>query len=464
MKAFDGHKLFPFLLTFATLMPCGCDTDKKKMDHGENIDTLKVVTLYGPTSIFDYRGEYLGVDYENVRRFAKDGGMELEIEIVSNIGELIEMLESGKAHLGAYPVPDITEYNGDIIHCGPAQVTYQVLVQRKSDNPITDVTELIGKEVVVGKDSKYEYRLHNLNDETGGGITVTPLANDTISEEDFLDMVKNGDIDYTVVDSETAGLNLADYPELDFSLHVSLDQAASWVVAPGLDSLASQVDRWEQKNHNSDVVKEIYKRYYERGKSGLPAIELSYFKNKNLKTTKTVSPYDALFRKYADTSGYDWKLLAAIAYCESRYQPDVVSRFGATGLMQVMPSSAGGVGMGDVSLLNPDNNVATASKMIAKLDKTLQNLIEDPDERMKFVIAAYNSGLGHIYDSMALAEKQGLDNQKWLGNVSVAVLMKSRPEFYRDPVVKHGYFRGRETVEFVDRVMSIYNFLSEELE
>lgn len=428
-------------------------------NYGADIDTLKVVTIYGPTSYFDYRGEFLGVDYENVRRFAKDGDMELEIQVVSNIGELIEKLENGEAHLGAYPVPSISEYKGEIVHCGPRQISWQVLVQKNSPEKIKDVTELTGKEIVVEENSKYHFRLKNLDSEIGGGINILPIESDTLQEEDFLDMVSRGDISYTVVDSETANLNSKYYTDLDFSLHVSLDQAASWVVGPGLDSLVAKIDRWEQRNHDSDIIKEIYKRYYERGKIDPLEQELAFFKSKDISKTGKVSPYDDLFKTNSQVAGFDWELLAAIAYCESRFIPDVTSRFGATGLMQVMPSTANALGFQTASLINPAINVKAASKLISNLNETLKKKVEDPEERMKFVIASYNSGLGHIYDSMTLAEKNGLDPQKWLGNVSVAVLMKSRPEYYTDPDMRHGYFRGRETVEFVDRVMAIYDYI-----
>ena len=177
-----------------------------------------------------------------------------------------------------------------------------------------------------------------------------------------------------------------------------------------------------------------------------------------------MSQFDEIFKKYSPSAGVDWKLLAAIAYCESRYNPSVESRFGAYGLMQVMPSTAAAVGIEPGNLGNPELNVMAAAKILSKLDQALRNKVENPEERMKFVVAAYNSGLGHIYDAINLAQKNGMDPQKWTGSVSITALMKSRPEYYNDKDVKHGYFRGRETVEFVDHVSSIYNYLQENLQ
>lgn len=450
-------KIVFILLAFEFIS--SCTTGSKTPTHGEDIDTLKVVTLYGPTSYFDYRGEPMGIDYENVRRFAEDEGMALVVEVAPNLQELINKLKNHEAHLAAYPVPSISEYNDNVLHCGPIEVTRQVLVQKKGDGYIEDVTELIGKDVYVEKDSKYLYRLQNLDEELGGGINIKVLNSDTIDSEDILRMVHNEEISYAVVDSEVAALYKSSYGDLDVSLRLSADQASSWAVAPGLDSLAAKIDRWENRTHSSEFIKDIYKRYYDKAPLESFDQNLSYFRNLKLSHSSAVSPYDASFKRYSTVARQDWKLLAAIAYCESRFNPDVESRFGAYGLMQVMPASAQANGVEPSSLSNPDMNVLAASRILAKLDKSFEGRVSDPNERMKFIVASYNSGLGHILDSMALAEKIGLDPEKWTGNVSITALMKSRPEYYNDPVVKHGYFRGRETVEFVDQVMSIYNYL-----
>ena len=429
-------------------------------DHGTNIDTLRVVTLNGPLSYFDYRGTPMGIDYENAKRFAEDNEMILEIIVASNIRDLISKLKEGDAHLAAFPVPSIAEFNESIIHCGPINVTRQVIVQKNGKNKIKDVTELIGKEITIEKDSKFHYRLINLNEELGGGIIINTIQNDTISTEDLIDMVARGEIDYTVADSDLATIYQGSYSNLDFSLPISSDQASSWAVAPGLDSLASKIDRWENQTHTSQLIQDIYKGYYDKTLDGTFDKNLTYFKSIDFKKGKPVSDYDDIFKKHSSISGYNWKLLAAIAYCESRFNPMVQSRFGASGLMQVMPSSARAVGIDPGSLTNPDNNVRAASKILSSLDQSLRKKVPDDNERFKFVVAAYNSGLGHILDAMALADKLGMDSATWTGNVSITALMKSRPEYYNDPVVKNGYFRGRETVEFVDNVSAIYDYLN----
>lgn len=458
--------LLPYFLLSTLIFTLSCKKTTGSNSENEDttdftLDTLKVVSLYGPTSYFNYRGEEMGIDYENAKKFAADNGLELDFTIVENISRLIDKLENGEAHLAAYPVPSIGEYNSEIIYCGPKEITHQVLVANSSGNVLKDVTDLVGKNITVEKDSKYLYRLRNLNEELGGGINILTLESDTITTEDLLGMVASGKIDYTVADTGMARLYSNSFPNLDMSLRLSSDQAASWAVAPGMESLAEKINNWETSSKSSEFMREIYKRYYDVSYSDKFDATLSYFRNINLMKGGKVSDYDDIFRKYASTAGFDWRFLAAIAYCESRYNPGVESRFGAKGLMQVMPGTARAMGVDPALLGSPDINVLAAARIIAKLNESFKEKVEDPHERMKFVMAAYNAGSGHVYDSMALAEKLGLDPGKWIGNVSVAALMKSRPEYYNDPVVKHGYFRGRETVDFVDHVSGIYNYLME---
>lgn len=443
-----------FLLLF---LP-GCRGKDVSGQEGSNgADTLKVVTLYGPLSYFDYRGEPMGMDYENVRRFAQEEGYVLKIEVADNINHLIEKLRNGEAQLAAYPVPIISEYKNDLIYCGPREVTYQLLVQKDVDGKVKDVTELIGKEIVVEADSKYYYRLKNLDNELGGGIVITTVSNDTIDTEGLIGMVENNEIGFTITDSEIAMLNKVKYKDLDMTLHVSLEQAGSWAVSKKDEILAGIIDNWEKKDKDSPVVKEIYKRYYDTRSEEYGPSDLSYFLNRQ--NESGVSAYDAIFKKYAATAGVDWEMLAAIAYCESGFNSQAVSKYGATGLMQVMPIGAESVGVEAGELSNPDSNVKAASKILANISRSFEKKVGNPEERIKFILASYNSGIGHIYDAMYLTERQGLDPEKWTGNVSVGLLLKSRSEYYTDPGVRNGYFRGRETSDFVEKVIKTYQYI-----
>ncbi|MDE7136364.1 MAG: transglycosylase SLT domain-containing protein, partial [Muribaculaceae bacterium] len=170
-----------------------------------------------------------------------------------------------------------------------------------------------------------------------------------------------------------------------------------------------------------------------------------------------VSDYDNLFKKYAAESGYDWRLLAAISYQESHFNPNAVSWAGARGLMQIMPRIGAAYGISQSQLANPETSIKTAVRILKDLDDTLKNTITDDDERLKFMLACYNGGIGHISDARRLAKKHGLNPNKWYGNAERGVMMKSDPKYYRSPEVKYGYMRGRETTDYVSKILNHYN-------
>lgn len=419
-------------------------------------DTLHAVTLYGPSSYFRYRGTEMGFDYENLCRFAEDEGMVLDLKIAPSLQALLKMIENGEAELAAYPVPVIEEYMGAVRHCGHKEVTWQVLVQPPGGERLTDVTQLVGKKVYVEKDSRYHYRMNNLNAELGGGIEIVPISRDTLISEDLIAMVDRGELPLTVVDSDIAEINHSYFPRLDINLRVSLDQYSSWAVGKDCDSLAVRIDRWGKRKETTDMMRSIYRKYFEKSKAFPVNYNLEEMLGVAISEDGRISSFDSIFKRYAGIPDYDWELLAAIGFIESRFDNDVVSWAGARGVMQLMPATARALGVDDVS--TPDASINAAALLLKKLDNSLAEKVPDPSERQKFVVAAYNSGLGHIYDAIALAEKNGLDPQVWTGNVSEATLMKSRPQYYNDPVVRNGYFRGSETVEFVESVMAVYDY------
>ena len=168
-----------------------------------------------------------------------------------------------------------------------------------------------------------------------------------------------------------------------------------------------------------------------------------------------ISSYDDLFRDMCEKEGYDWRLISAIAYSESRFNPYVVSRKGAKGLMQVMPRVARQFGVqGD--LMDPENNVLLALKVLGKIEKSLDFAPGTSSaDRMKIVLACYNAGLGHVLDARSLARKYGANPDSW-SDVSTYLSLKSDPEVVKDDAVKCGRFNSSQTLAFVNKVFSKY--------
>lgn len=414
-------------------------------------DTLRVVTLYSPESYFIYRGQEMGYDYELITTLAAEQNRKIKVEIAPSLQRAVEMLDSGLTDLIAYEVPVTAEYKEKVVPCGPETITTQVLVQPKNgvDELITDVTQLVGRDVYVEADSKYEARMNNLNQELGGGIRIHSVSRDTMITEDLIAMVSEGKLPLTVVDSDIAHINRTYYKDLDINLPLSFEQRAAWAVAPDKEWLGDSINAWLNDETARDSNAQLLKRYFEQGKSDGSHREM------NLSPGR-VSPFDYLFKKYAEQYDWDWKLLASQAFVESRFDSTAVSWAGARGLMQIMPRTARGYGQTAKSVMQNDIAIETSLKLLRDLDKSLESRVPDADERKKFVIASYNTGLAHVLDAIALAKKYGLDPEKWDDNVAKAILWKSNPRYYRDPVVRFGYSRGRETFDYVNRVYNYY--------
>ncbi len=448
--------LILMLLPLLTLVDCKGSTGNSTASDDSNgehrwPDTLRVATLYSPQSYFIYRGQEMGYDYELVTALAVDKDMVLKFDIAPSLSRAIELLDSGLVDLIAYEVPITAEYKEKVVACGPENITTQVLVQpRKGEAElITDVTDLVGKDVYVEADSKYEARINNLNEELGGGIRVHKVNRDTLITEDLIAMVSDGEIPLTVVDSDIARINKTYYSDLDITLPLSFEQRSGWAVAPDRKWLGDSIDAWlNQDTHRSEQA-QLLKRYFEMSKNEPGNDRFNI-------TGGRVSPFDHIFKKYAADYNWDWKLLASQAFVESRFDSTAVSWAGARGLMQIMPRTAKGYGQTAQSVMKNDVAVETALKLLNDLDKQLTPDVPDDAERKKFVLAAYNSGLGHVRDAMALAKKHRLNPAKWDDNVAKAILWKSNPKFYKDPVVKFGYSRGRETFDYVNRVYAYY--------
>ena len=412
-------------------------------DSGE----LVALTLNSSISYFDYRGEPMGFQYELAKQFAQSLGLKLKIKTAPDTEELVRMLLNGEGDLIAYPVPMTKEFKDSVLFCGEDIITHQVLVQRnskKGQKALANVTDLIGKDIYA-KPGKHLERLVNLDQELGGGIKIHEVTNDSISSEDLLMQVSQGTIDYAISDNDLARLNKTYYSNLDIHLAVSFDQRASWAVRKTSPLLSEAANQWHKDNATSPAYKASTKKYFEQSK------RLPHGPILSLKDGK-ISHFDHLFKKYASEIGWDWRLIASLAYNESNFDSTAVSWVGARGLMQLMPRTARAMGVPEGKEQNPEESVKAATKYLAQLSRSFSK-VTDPDEKTKFVLGAYNAGIGHIFDAMALAEKYGKDKYKWDNNVEAYILLKSNEEYFNDPVCKNGYFRGRETYNFVKDIL-----------
>ena len=286
------------------LVICLCTLSCKHSSNSEDLihydliqmkdsGTLVALTLNSSISYFNYRGESMGFQYELAKQFAEAQGLKLEIKTAQSTYDLVHKLLQGEGDIITYPLPVTKEFKDSVFFCGEDIITHQVLVQRNGRNPspLTNVTELIDKEVYA-KPGKHLQRLINLNKELGGGIHIHEVTNDSISNEDLIAMVANGEIDYAVSDNDLARLNKTYYHNININLAISFDQRASWAVRKTSPMLGKAADEWYKENATSPAHRASTKRYFEQSKRTPHGSILSIKDGK-------ISHFDHLFKKYA---------------------------------------------------------------------------------------------------------------------------------------------------------------------
>ena len=221
-----------------------------------------------------------------------------------------------------------------------------------------------------------------------------------------------------------------------------------WAVADGNKELADSLDAWFKPSMYDDIKRE--ERYMFSAQS-IKRHVYSPFLNRQ---SGVISHYDHMFKRYALLARWDWRLMAAQCYQESCFDPKARSWAGACGLMQIMPATADHLGLPRSSIYDPEHNVRAAAEYLRELSGYFRS-VQNQAERQLFVLAAYNGGYFHVQDAMALARKNGRNPHRWK-DVAYYILALEKPEFYNDPVVRHGYMRGSETVGYVDGIRQRY--------
>lgn len=421
---------------------------------------LRALTTYSATSYFLYKGRAMGFEYELLQRFADDLGVELEIAVSRDIDSLLCELDAGRVDIVAHGLTVTKDRQEVAAFTDYLYLTHQVLVQRKPENwrrmhwsavdrsLVHDVIELIGDTVSVRRNSSYFDRLVNLSQELGGEIVIDTLPG-SLSTEEIIKMVVDGKIKYTVADNNIAAVNAAFYPILNVDVPVSFSQRVAWAVSLNAPQLLAAADDWIGRLKKDTDYYVIFNNYF-KNRRGYRTRARSEFYSL---TNNTISPYDDIIRENAKRIGWDWRLIASLIYQESQFEPGAKAWSDAKGLMQIMPATAEDLGVHDRS--DPEQSVRGGTIYLDRLYSRFED-VPDSLQRLKFTMAAYNCGFGHVRDAQRLAEKRGLDPTLWDGNVDEMILALSYPQNYNDPAVYYGYVRGIEPYNYVSQIFERY--------
>ena len=451
----------------------GCTSPDSKISQAQEESTVDPVDLdlheilergfinaavdYSSTSYFVYKGEIMGFEYELLKRLEDYLNIQVNIIVEPSIESAIQMLNKGEVDIIAYPLTITKARKKQIAFTDHYISQKQVLVQRKPENwrqmklheiektLIRDQVDLIGKTIHVLNSSSYIDALEALSEQIGDTIYIVE-EDAGVDTEQLIRNVAEGVYDYTVSDENIAQVNRAYYPILDIKTPVSFPRRVSWAVRKNSNSLLDTLNTGFDFINRSGTLNIIYNKYF---KSSRKAREIERSEYASFSGQK-LSPYDDLIKKYSGKLNWDWRLLAAMVYQESKFDPRSESWAGAQGLLQLMPATARELGVKNRS--NPEQSLRGGTDYLLWLEEQWQPRVSDMDEQMKFVMASYNVGLGHVYDACALAEKYGANPKIW-DEVKPYMLKLANRKYFNDPVVKLGYARGSEPVNYVDEIL-----------
>ena len=284
-------------------------------------------------------------------------------------------------------------------------------------NVIRNQLDLTGKIVYVQAGSVYAKRLMALSNEIGGGIQIREVQ---LEAEQLIQRVALGEIDYTICDENVGLVNATYFPQLDVSTAISFPQNVAWAVNLKSDSLKAEIDQWIKVFKNTASYAHLYNKYFQN-RHNYHNIHSEHYALSSGK----ISDFDDILKEQSEKIDWDWRLLASMVYQESRFNPEAVSWAGAIGLMQLMPGTALNYG---ISMESPPRaHVEAGVKFIRWLDDRFRDDIPDKEERIKFILAAYNIGYGHIQDARRLAKKYGDDPNIWIGQCGRMAVEEIRP-------------------------------------
>lgn len=455
---FRQHKHYFTAMFLLVLIMFACTNNTERQLKGEShntadtsyfpTDTLRVATMYGATSYFIHQGTEMGFDYELVRDFAAQKGLSLSVTLANTDDEMFALLRNHQVDMIIYNTFETKTLKSEFDFVFPQKPSYLALIQLVSNDAVSNITELNGKEIWVKKNSIHHQRLKDLNEEIGGGITIK-LANDSLSTDDLMDMIIGKQIAFTLEYKHKARLQRKYNRRLDTHMAVGFNQHNGWLVRKQNKTLRNSLLDWQKQDNTINLIRLLNKTYWDNN---------LYFAYKRLRIPKgAISPYDVIFKSNAKRIDWDWRLLVAIAYAESGFENTATSWVGARGVMQLMPTTAMEFGVDTSEIEDPTQNIYAGTEYIKSLNMIYRK-IKDKEERIKFILASYNSGPAPILDAMALAKAYGKNSHIWFGNVETFLTKLADPQYYNDPVVKYGRFRGaKETTQFVPYVLETYH-------
>lgn len=441
-------RLSPLLLVVAWLaLVSTCSPRQNLIDEVRSLGVLRVATVNSPTTYYlDPGGEPVGFEYDLVAGFARSLGVSLDLRMAANPPEAAQMARSGEAHLAAAGVGVTAARKARLRFSRPLQTVVPMLVYRKGTARPRNLGDLRGTLRVVAGGAHAD-RLRHLRDQEYPQLGWDEVAD--VESEELLVAVANGEADYTIANSDLVAINERYYPELRVAFTIADSQPLAWAFsAERDDSLLDAAERYFDEIGEAELSR-LRDRYYGHVEQVDSHGALTLATHVDTRLPR----YRKTFEEAARTTGLDWRLLAAIGYQESHWDPTAISPTGVRGIMQLTTATATHLAVGDRE--DPAQSILGGSRYFRQLLDKLPPEITEPD-RTWLALTAYNIGYGHLLDVRELTRKQGGDPNRWL-DVRERLALLTQSKWHSQ--TKYGYARGHQARTYVGNVRTYYDML-----
>ena len=420
------------------------NTVEKIRSQGE----IVVITRNSPTTYFEDNVGATGYEFELAKAFADYIGVDLVIKQADSLSDLYSTIDRNDAAFAAAGLTVSQEKDKWVRFSTPyMQVSQQVIYRRGGMKP-KEFFDLAKGQLVVTSDSSHAHQLRVMQNDQVPELTWSESPD--FETVELLQMVAMGEVDFTVVDSNEFEMLQAYYPNLAVAFDLTGAQPLAWAFPQSRDdSLFKLAQSFFRNAQTNGLLLEVRERFY----GHLDQLNYVGAKRFQKQTDKKLDKYDDLFQQAADRHNLDWRLLAAMSYQESHWNPRAKSFTGVRGMMMLTRRTAKELGVRN--RLDPKQSIDGGADYLVKLRKRLPESISEPD-RTWMALAAYNVGYGHLTDARKLAKKDGGDNTRWM-DVKNYLPLLSQKRYYKQ--TRHGYARGSEPVSYVQNIRRYFDVL-----
>lgn len=433
-------------LSHSAYQPAVKEKQLSTLEKIKKTKTLNVVLLNAPTTYYIGTEGPQGFEYDLLKSYADHLKADLNITTAHTIKEAIELSKNPNIYITSASLAK-TPQREKQFHFGPSyfEVKEQVICNRsmlRGSKFPRDVEDLAGLHIVVGADTSYSETIRSLQ---ADGFDINATISSEYSTEELLEQVAQHQIDCTIADSNIYSLESRYFPNIALAFSISGREQLAWVLHVNEKELEADMYAWLNDYNQKGLMTQLKDRYYSY------ILFFDYYNTKmfHKRMKRRLPKYEKYFKAAAKKFGISWTLLASVSYQESHWNARAKSFTGVRGLMMLTRHTAKILGV--KNRLNPKESVIGGTRHLKQMIKLVPNEVKG-ENRLKFALAAYNIGMGHIKDAQKLGKKFGLNPNVW-SDLKIALPLLSQKKYYK--TLKYGYARGAEPVKYVE---SIYNY------